>query len=667
MGLAKRCFILLLFVSSTCLFAQDSIPKLIPLDVLFKKPDRSHFAISPNGKYYIEVIEKSEDSYLFKHSITLNIVDIDKYELAYSIPLDIFGIDAVYWLSDDRIIYESKGSIKAINLDGTNPVVIVSRMDFGRKPKRSLFGFNFHYNSILNPLYNKPHQILVETHDAHFNAAVKEINIYTGEEYVVMNEDLHKVNHWITDVFGNIRMAMKVSEQGMRYYYTYDAETKTLKPFFVKLEGDLYSLTIDPKTHLKQYLTFEGFGNHPNEIFLTSNIFTDKREMFSYDIEKEEVIEKFVADVNCDVKDLDGEGISFILDYKNAEIAGFKYTCLTPKYKWLSSPFAEKMTKLDKQYPGFFNEIIDLDISGNRLLIHQWNDSSNGNIGVYDVAEDTYAIMYLFNEELSHYKLSKSKVIIAKTRDHYNVPCYFNLPVAPEEGASIPLVVIPHGGPWARDYWQVDDFTQYFTSRGFATLRINYRGSTGFGKSHVLAGLHSLDEVMINDIVDATLFVSERFNIDKDHIFLFGHSYGGYATYMGLVKYPNLFKAGISVAAPTDIMAWLKKQKEEENYYAYEFWNTALGSNDSKYLKKISPITYAEEINRPLFIIHGRRDGIVPVEQAEAMIKKLQKSKKDFEFKILEFSNHSFTDEDEFEEMLENSNRFFQKYLVKEE
>ena len=84
--------------------------------------------------------------------------------------------------------------------------------------------------------------------------------------------------------------------------------------------------------------------------------------MFSYDIEKEEVIETFVADVNCDVKDLDGEGIKFIFDYNNAEIAGFKYTCLTPKYKWLSSSFSEKVAKLNSQYPQFFNEIIDLDV-----------------------------------------------------------------------------------------------------------------------------------------------------------------------------------------------------------------------------------------------------------------------------------------------------------------
>ncbi|MCB0457775.1 MAG: S9 family peptidase [Flavobacteriaceae bacterium] len=659
------CFLFFAFYLGISTYSQDSIPREVPLDILYKQNNRSHFAISPNGKYYIEVIDKHKESYLFSRSITLNIIDIDKYELIHRIPIDIFGVDAVYWLTDNRIIYESMGAIKAVDIDGSNAVEIVSRIDYKRKPSLWNLGKNLRYNSIINLLFHKKHLILVQTYDSNFHAAIKEINIYTGEEFVVMNADLYKVNHWITDAFGNIRMAVKISDKGMSYYYKYDATTKALTPFIVKLGGNQYSFTIDPRTHIKQYLTFEGFGYNPNIIYITSNIFSDKREMFSYDMEKEIVLETFVADVNCDVKDLDGEGINFIFDYENAEIAGFKYTCLTPKYKWLSSNFSSKITKLNTKYPEFFNEIIDLDLSGNRLLIHQWNDSSTGNIGVYDVQEDEYAVMFHFNEELNEYPLSKSKVLIAKTRDQYNIPCYFNLPVYTKKEEKVPLVVIPHGGPWARDYWRLDDFAQYFTSRGYATLRINYRGSTGFGKSHVLAGVNSLDEVMINDIVDATQFVLERFSLDKENVFIFGHSYGGYATYFCLAKHPDLFNAGISIAAPTDIKAWMKKQKDDDNYYSYEFWNTALGSNEPSYLKKISPINYADKIKNPLLIMHGGLDKTVPAEHAQIMIDKIKKHNKNLEYKIWNLADHSFTDIEDFKEMLEESNRFFKSYILR--
>ncbi len=661
-----RLLLFLFFISSFYCFSQDSIPNLIPTDVLFKKTNRSHFSISPSGKYYVEVYEDNKDSYLFSHTVTLHIIDIDKYELIHRIPLDIFGIDALYWLSDERIIFDSKGSIKAVDIDGENRVEIASRGGFGIDLFNPNWSMEIHYNSILNLLRHKKDYILIQTMDENFHAAVKEVNIHTGEQVEMMNADTHKVNLWITDAYGRIRLGVKISEKGMRYYYKYDAETDTLKPFILKIGGNQYYLTIDPKIHLKQYLTFEGFAYDPDTIFITSNIFSDKRKLLSYDIEKEEVVETFVSDVNCDIKEMEGEGISFIFDYGNREIAGFKYTCLTPKYKWLSPQFAEKVNGLNKQYPGFFNEIIDLDISGNRLLVHQWNDSSPGNIGVYDVTEDSYAVMFYFNEELLNYELSKTKVVIARARDGHVVPCYFNLPVGAKEEEPVPLIVIPHGGPWARNYWRMDEFAQYFTSRGYATLRINYRGSTGFGKSHVLAGVHSLDEVMINDIADATQFIMERFPVDKDNVLIFGHSYGGYATYVGMAKYPALFKAGVSVAAPSDITAWMKKQKDDKDDYSYEFWNTALGTNDSDYLEKISPISYAPDINNPLLILHGRMDDIIPVEQAETMIEELKKHDKDFRSRIFNFSDHSFTDMKEFVEMLEDSDQFFKEYLNKE-
>ena len=143
---------------------------------------------------------------------------------------------------------------------------------------------------------------------------------------------------------------------------------------------------------------------------------------------------------------------------------------------------------------------------------------------------------------------------------------------------------------------------------------------------------------------------------------MFGHSYGGYATYFCLVKYAELFNAGISIAAPTDIKAWMKKQKDDDNYYSYEFWNTALGSNESSYLKKISPISYANDINSPLLIMHGGNDKTVPVDQAENMIEKIKKHNKNLEFRIWNSADHSFTDIDDFKEMLEESNQFFKNH-----
>ena len=169
------------------------------------------------------------------------------------------------------------------------------------------------------------------------------------------------------------------------------------------------------------------------------------------------------------------------------------------------------------------------------------------------------------------YKLSKTKVIVAKTRDDFKYPCYLNLPNDFKKDNSFPLVVIPHGGPWSRDYYEFDKYSQYFASRGYATLRVNFRGSTGFGKTHVLAGVNNIDGIMINDIADAVQYVSEKYQVDKKKVFIFGHSYGGYATYMSLIKYPNLYASGVALSAPTDIKKWMKVQKKNKDYFTYEF------------------------------------------------------------------------------------------------
>ena len=167
------------------------------------------------------------------------------------------------------------------------------------------------------------------------------------------------------------------------------------------------------------------------------------------------------------------------------------------------------------------HDVIDSNVDNSRLLIYQWSDNNAGNIGVYDTKDNTYAVMFHFNKELNEYELSKTKSIIAKARDDYKLPCYVNLPLNYNSKTPRALVVIPHGGPWSRDYWRLDDFSQYFASRGYIALRVNFRGSTGFGKKHVLSGVNSIDEVMINDIADAVTFVSDKYNINKDDVFYF--------------------------------------------------------------------------------------------------------------------------------------------------
>ena len=649
-------FYLLLFTNS---FSQETSEKIVPTEVLFKKSNKYDYSISTDGKYFIEVIVNNSETDII-------IVDIDNYKLLHKIPMGGRVIDQVYWLTSKRLLYESSGAIYAIDIDGNNSMIIANRRSNNSSKNWRDYYKSMRVNTFINMLPENKYHILIESFDIQFYASIEKVNIFTGAKFIVLSGKPYKINKWITDANGNARLGIRLDEDGLEFF-KFDPETKKLEPFKVVINGVNYPLQMKADSYINQNITLEGFGYDPNIVYLTSNVGTDKRKLITYDIIKEKVIGVILEDVNCDVKDIDGKGIDFVYDYKNDELAGVKYTGLTPQYKWFSERYAKIHKSINTQYPKFFNEIIDSDLECERFLIYQWSDNNLGNIGVFDTNDDSYAVMFHFNDELNKYKLSKTKNIIAKTRDDFNLPCYLNFPPNYNKDENLPLVVIPHGGPWLRDYWGLDEYVQYFATRGYATLRVNFRGSTGFGKNHVISGMSSLDGIMINDIVDGTKFVLENYNIDNQKVFIFGHSYGGYATYMSILKYPELFAAGVAVAAPTDIKELMKKQKKEGNHFSYDFWIKALGSKSSKYLNDISPITFAENIDKPLLIFHGRKDRTIPLVQAEEMAEKLKEFDKNVKIEILQNEGHSISDSNTLGYVLDTSNDFFKSIIEEEE
>jgi len=651
----KKILLLIIFISAT-VFSQETSKekpyKVVPTEVLFKKNTQFNFSISPNGKYFLEVLDTNGESEII-------IVDIDNYSLLHRIPMGGKSIDRVYWLSSNRLLYETYGSIYAIDIDGSNSMRIVSRISTYYREWWKQYK-SMRMNSLINMLPKNQFHVLVESYDYKMYASLEKVNIFTGKKFTVLSGKRYKINKWITDGNGDVRLGIRIDENGLEFF-KFNFEEKKLTPFKVKINGTYYPLKMVAESYLTQNITLEGYGYNPEIIYLTSNIGTDKRKLIAYNIEEEKVVGVVLEDVNCDVTDFDGEGLDFVYDFKEEKLAGIKYTGITPQYKWFSEKYETIYLSLNKEHPSFFNEIIDSDAESTRFLVYQWSDDKKGNIGVYDVTDNSYAVMFHYNEELNKYKLSRTKNIVAKTRDDYSLPCYVNLPPNYKKGDKTPLVVIPHGGPWSRDYWGLSKYTQYFATRGYAVLRVNFRGSTGFGKSHLLAGTSSIDGVMINDIADATKFAIEKYNIDEKNVFIFGHSYGGYVTYMGLIKYPDLYAAGVAIAAPADLKGWMKRQKKDKNYFAYDFWNSALGSKDSKFLNKISPITYAEDLNKPLLIFHGRYDETIPVDQSEKMYEELHSLGKDVEIEILESEGHSISDSNTLGYVLDLSETFFKK------
>ncbi len=625
----------------------------LPTDLLFKKSKVSNFTISPDGKFFAKIMENNIETDII-------VVDIDGYKLHNRIPLGEKSVQDIHWITSNRILYESLGAIYAIDIDGSNQKTIVNRLTDNPKLNWSHFYKNFRFNNVVDLLPERKDEILIETFDYKGFSTIKRVNIFTGEKYVVQSGARFEISKWLTDYTGAVKLGIKVDDQVVRYMIQ-DVTGNRWLPLNVTIEGNTYPLEIQADSYLSQNLNFEGFSYREDQIFLSSNIGSDLRKLLRYDLKKQEVKEVVVEDINCDISDPHGYEAVLIMDSHKKILAGVRYVSLTPKYKWFSEEFQILHDELSEKYPSYVNDIIDIDGSKKRFLIHQWSDINAGNIGVYDTTDGSYIVMFHFNEELNKYKLSRTKCLIIPARDGKKLPSYLNLPTGYTDKKQIPMVVIPHGGPWTRDYWELDGYSQYFASRGYAALRVNYRGSTGFGKKHVKEGLSGINEVMINDIADATEFVKSKFNIDSSTVFLFGHSYGGYATYMGLLQYPKLYAAGVAVSAPSDIKLWMKTQRKEKNDFAYEFWKVALGNKGKSYFSEISPINHASQFKNPVLIFHGKLDRIIAVEHAELMAEELQEFNKEVTLRIIQDEGHSIWDSHSAGYILEQANEFFQK------
>ncbi|XLS27985.1 alpha/beta hydrolase family protein [Flavobacteriaceae bacterium M23B6Z8] len=651
---------ILLVISGIFSYGQEALStKLIPTEVLYKKNKFSNYMLSPDGKYFVEVMENNI-------SYDIIVIDVEGHRMFSRIPMGDEPISGLSWLTSRRMAYEKNGLIYAIDADGTNSSVIVDNVpDKPIKNARSLLR-QFKYNSLLDILPTEEDEILVETYDYKGYGSVYRVNIFTGEKRIIKDGARFKINKWLTDHQGTPKLGLRFEEEKI-VYCGEDPDTREWEPFKVHLNGQQYPLTIDPTVYLDQKISFEGFSPEKDVIYLATNVDTDRRILVSYDLKKMRILETLAEDVNCDISDPLNSKARFIFNYDYTELLGINYHGINPQYKWFSQEMADIKAKIDRLNPEYINDVFEVDKNLQNILLYNWNDDKPGKISVYNVKDSVFSVMLDINAELESYRMSKTKNVIIKARDDYKLQAYLNLPTQQGVGRDslAPLVVLPHGGPWTRDYWEFDQSAQYFANRGYAALRVNYRGSTGFGKEHVLAGVNNIDQVMIDDLADSVKHIISNYAVDPNRVFIFGHSYGGYAGYMSIIRYPELYNAAVVLSAPTDLKTWMKNRKKEKDLFAYEFWQTALGSKDRSYYEKISPINYVDRINNPLLIFHGKYDEIIPVEQSERLVEKLKEANKEVKLSILQKEMHSIWDSNSIGYILEQANEFFKEHRSK--
>ncbi len=240
--------------------------------------------------------------------------------------------------------------------------------------------------------------------------------------------------------------------------------------------------------------------------------------------------------------------------------------------------------------------------------------------------------------------LARMEPVIIKSRDGLDLVSYLTLPTGSRRAdrPRLPMVLMVHGGPWARDSWGYNPVHQWLANRGYAVLSVNFRGSTGFGKEFINAGNREWAGRMHDDLLDAVEWAIAEGVADRDRVAIMGGSYGGYATLVGLTFTPEVFAAGVSIVGPSHIRTLLESIPPYWRPLIAMFETRVGALAEPDYLDSISPLTKVDRIVRPLLIGQGANDPRVKEAESEQIVAAMRERDIPVTYVIFPDEGHGF-------------------------
>jgi dipeptidyl aminopeptidase/acylaminoacyl peptidase len=259
---------------------------------------------------------------------------------------------------------------------------------------------------------------------------------------------------------------------------------------------------------------------------------------------------------------------------------------------------------------------------GRRFLFHVGSDQSPGEVYLYDRDQSQATLLKRHREWLPAERMAKTRAFSSTTRDGVKVHGYLTLPHG-SDGKRLPLIVSVHGGPMgSRDHWTFDSETQLLASRGYAVLRVNFRGSEGYGEAFEDKAYGQWGSGIMHDIIDATQWAIDQGHADKDRICIYGASFGGYAAMMAPTLAPDLYRCAFGYVGIYDAEIDLKKSDTSRTEEGRAYMVRALGATPEA-RAAISPTNRAHLIRIPVYLAAGADDERCPPEHTIAMQKAL--------------------------------------------
>lgn len=478
---------------------------------------------------------------------------------------------------------------------------------------------------IVSLLPDDPKHILLQHNSENpANPRVYRVDVTKTTRHARVEGERRSVRYWKADNDGDVRIGWGRSRDG---------DPK----LFLRLKGkrkwlDFSEFVEEPNSVFRPV----GFASDPNIAYVISNHEIDPAGLYRFDIEERTFSELIYSNPAVDIS---GVGI----DAVSGEVSHVNFIDADAETLWFSkSPINEAIGNLSEKFPGKSLTTYTIADDREHAVIRLNGTRDAGQYAVFNHAVNGVKLLPPQYPGISAEALAETFATEYEARDGLTIPAFVTLPpgmTSLEEADNLPFVIHPHGGPTSRDFLRFDFSVQFWASRGYGVLQMNFRGSSGYGTEFRKAGDKEWGQAMQDDITDGVSWLVESGFADQDRVAIVGGSYGGYAALMGVVKTPDQYRCAISFAGVTDLPDIIR---DERRFIDGRYRTRFIGDlwRDRKMLATNSPARRAEDIQVPVLLIHGDADTVVDVDQSEKMAKRLKKLGKPHELIIFEDGDH---------------------------
>lgn len=339
---------------------------------------------------------------------------------------------------------------------------------------------------------------------------------------------------------------------------------------------------------------------------------------------------------------------------RRQHVVGIGYNTDTPHVEFFVPEIAQLLASLSKALPEHpAVRVADASTDESKLLIFAHSDTDPGVYYLFDRKTHALSPLLAARQPLVGMKLAHVKPVSYPAADGVMIPAYLTLPPGAEDAKGLPAIVLPHGGPSARDVWGFDWLAQFFAARGFAVLQPNFRGSFGYGDAWLENNGFKSWPTAIGDVLAAGHWLVNQGIADPAKIGIVGWSYGGYAALQSAVVEPGFFKAVVAIAPVTDLPAL---KNEWSGWSNYKLQSDFIG--DGAEIHAGSPAEHADKIKAPVLLFHGGFDRNVNVEQSKRMAARLKAGGGNCELVTWDGLDHQLEDSAARTQMLRQSDAF---------